>query len=471
MARDLVSFDSDEAGGAREGPPAWLLPVLIMVAAVHAALFVYVLWADTILKPYSDEYALLSDAFAWRDGQVSFLSYLWQPHVGHHAVWVRLLTAWEAASIHNAWPSVAAAAVALISSAGLLGWSAWRDARLSALRLPSALACAMLMLTGFAALDAAQPINALYPFCVVFALASLMLFEASAPGVPGEAVRRVLALALAMASALGNGAGLALWPVLLLAAATQPRRPWLWSGIVAVVGGLFAFAYLSGAGEVAQLAGGAAGVDDGVGRRMLYFLDYISLPWSQLSTLAGAGIGAALLGLSAWSIRLARLRGLTQADRFAMALIVFSLGTAALAALGRGGAGEILRAPMRYVIFATLFHVGLVMLLAPEVERFAKGRAPALAVAALAALLVQQAAAVPLAAGSSGRIKAVIAAYETGARTPDMVPLIYPDLAFAGRIDDRLAREHAFGKPPLERTGDQAAPPGAALPSAGGRTP
>src|SRR5258708_1008353 len=156
MARTLLSLDDDEAGAASDGPPAWLFPAALVAAGLQIALFAYVVATTTILKPYSDEYALLSDALELRDWRLSFLNSLWHPHVGHHAVWVRLLTAWETAQVGGAWPTVAAATTVLVIAAGLLGWAAWRNATLTTLRLPAALAAAMLMLTGFNALDADQ---------------------------------------------------------------------------------------------------------------------------------------------------------------------------------------------------------------------------------------------------------------------------------------------------------------------------
>ena len=468
MARAVIALDAETAPEA-SAPPRWLGTAVGALAALHFAFFAWWLVVGAVLKPYSDGYSFIFDAWRWRDGAVSLPAYLWAPHVGHHMVWVRLVAAFEVMSAHSTWPSVVACTTALAAAAAILAWRAWGDARLTALRLPSALLCAMLVLTAFNALDADQPLNALYPFCLVFAVASLSLFTTGDAATQPGAIARALAILAAMAAALGNGAALGLWPVLLTLAIAGGKRPILWSLIVVAVGSAFSAAYLAGAGQIEDLDAGGGG-DGSPVRRVLYFFDYIALPWSQLSALGGAVLGMAILAVAGWAIAVSRTRGPTPLDRFAWGLILFTVVTAALAAAGRGGLGAELRTPMRYAVFAAPLQAGVVVLLAPEVERRFAGRGWAVAMLALGAaglLVVQQLAGGVFVMRSANKIRATIADYEAGRRTPIMTQLIYPDLIFANRVEARLRAEGSFGKAPREL----AAPAPAPIPSAGGRTP
>ena len=467
--RPLVALD-DETSAEATAPPRWLTPAAVGIGALYALLFAVWLVLGTVLKPYSDSYSFIFDAWRWRDGAQPLLAYLWEPHVGHHMVWVRLVAALEVSAVKSAWPSVAACTLALVGAAAVLAVRAGGDRRLTHLRLPSALLCAMLVLTGFNALDADQPLNALYPYCLVFAVLSLSLWETGGAEPKRGTPRRCLAILAAIAAALGNGAALALWPVLILMALLSPGRRWPWALAALIVGVGFGVAYLAGAGQIADLGAGGGGADTSPTRRMLYLFDYIALPWSQLSALAGATLGVAIVGVAAWAIHLSRLRGPTATDRFAWSLIGFTLVTAVLAAVGRGGLGEELRTPMRYAVFAVPLQAGVVMLLAPEVERRFAARGWAIAATALGAaglLLVQQAAGGVFVLRSADKIRATIADYEAGKRTPVMTQLIYPDLIFVERVEQRLRAEHSFGKAPQEL----AAPSPRAPASGGGRTP
>jgi hypothetical protein len=464
--KTIIPLDAEGPAdaGAPKPAPAWFPAAILAAGAAQVLVFLAVAAAAAILKPYSDGYAFLSDALVWRDGGLSFPAYVWAPHVGHHAVWVRLLAALEVAGPRSQWPTVVAATFALVAAAGVLAAAAWSDKRLTVLRLPGAVVCGGLMLTSFNALDADQPINALYPFCVAFALASLVLFEPGEAGAKERPVRRGLALIAAAAAALGNGAALALWPILALVAATRGPRRILWTAVVVIVGLAFTAAYVQGEGEVGALAGGGAG-EGGPLRRLVYLFDYLSLPWSQLSAAAGVILGLAIAALAAWGFSLSRTRGPTRTDRPAWSFILFGAATAVLAAAGRGGLGEVLRAPMRYAVFTAPLLAGVVMLLAPELERRLQGDGRRLATLALAAgafLLAQQVGGGVLVLKRVGEIRAVIAAYERGERTPAMNPLIYPDFVFADRVEARLRAEKIFGKAPQELS---------APPSPPGRTP
>lgn len=467
--RPLLSLH-DEVSADASAPPGWLTPAVIASAGLYALLFAAWLVLGTVLKPYSDSYSFIFDAWRWRDGAQSFPAYLWEPHVGHHAVWVRLVAALEVSTVRSAWPSVVACTLALLGAAAILSVRAERDGRLTILRLPSALVCAMLVLTGFNALDADQPLNALYPYCLVFSVLSLSLWETGGAKRGTAAIRRAAAMLAAIAAAFGNGAALGLWPVLALMALLSPGRRWLWALAAIGVGATFGVVYLAGAGQIADLGAGGGGADTSPTRRILYLLDYIALPWSQASALAGAALGAIILAVAGWAINQSRLRGPTAIDRFAWSLIGFTVVTAVLAALGRGGLGEALRAPMRYAVFAAPLQAGVVMLLAPEVERRlgAKGWAvAAVTLGAVGLLLVQQAAGGVFVLRSADKIRATIADYEAGRRTPIMTQLIYPDLIFVDRVEQRLRAEGSFGKAPREL----AAPASPAAASGGARTP
>jgi hypothetical protein len=100
-----------------------------------------------------------------------------------------------------------------------------------------------------------------------------------------------------------------------------------------------------------------------------------------------------LTGVSAVAIATFSSRLRAPLDRAAVGLIMLALGSAALAALGRSDL--VSEVPVRYTIFVTALHVGLLYLLLPRAVRIfatpsARALVDAAALAFASVLLIQQ---------------------------------------------------------------------------------
>ncbi|MEQ1898296.1 MAG: hypothetical protein ABL971_12995, partial [Vicinamibacterales bacterium] len=99
--------------------------VVLAIVAVYVALFAYYLQATMIRQPYWDMLSIVSRYLQYqRDGNL--WTYLWEPHVQHRNVWMRLLTAFDANVFSGvAYPFVVVAAACQV----LTAWLLWRTAR------------------------------------------------------------------------------------------------------------------------------------------------------------------------------------------------------------------------------------------------------------------------------------------------------------------------------------------------------
>jgi len=416
-----------------EGPSRGARTVFAAALAIYVAAAAWLLWRTAILEPYSDMFDWLDRYWALRDGG-RLGAYLWAPHNVHHLVWtfailagdIRLFGASSALFL-------AAGAGCLAATAALLAWMAAKAAE-PRLRLPAAGAAAALSAMGCHVLDASADINTTYLHALVFAVAAVALAEARPRGWP------LTAILCAAAAGLGNGAGLAVWPALVAGAAL--RRDRRWAIAVAVAGLAFGLVYLIG--EPARPLGVfTAGRWLAAGQ---LFLTYLGLPWSRGLDPFGWVLGAAALCASAWAL----WRSAQTAEwprRAAVGLIVFSLGTAALAAGGRGGLIRPDQPPMRYAVFLIPLQVGLLIAALPALSWAWRSRPRAMdaALIALSALmLIHQALMADYAVRTADGVRQALAAFHAGRQTPAMLTRIYPDLAKARSIDERLRREGLY---------------------------
>ncbi len=427
--------------------------VLFAIVAVYVALFAYYLSATMISQPYWDMFSIITRYLQYqRDGNL--WAYLWEPHVQHRHIWMRLLTAFDAEVLSGVgYPFVVVAAACQATAA----WLLWRLARRSVLGEPGVwMGCLVLMLvlTSVAAVDCAIPMNGIYPQTVMFTVMALALFDSEeGTGARGRVQwSRGLGLLAAIAAAFGNAAALSLWPILLwLAWRSRAGRTWM--AAVVLVGGVFGAAYLYRLPGVAfwESSSPEAPVSVGFLRIADYLVTYVGLPWTRSAALAwvGMGIGALLLVLSVLScVWLGIVRPAeTRLDRVAVSLVAFSLATAVLAALGRSGVDVDLRVPVRYSVFVALMHVGMLLLAMPRVlARCAT--APGLrvvhagVVVAAIVLTAQQSISGQAAVAATQSLRATLARFVAGEETDEMKTVVYVDLAQARRDLDAI---HAAG--------------------------
>jgi hypothetical protein len=346
---------------------------IILIAAAHFVLFGHFLFRTAITSPISDMFTYIADYLRFRAGLVGLLDYLWQPHGEHRLVWIRLLTWADVELFHTRGIPFMAAATASIGATALLVWNALRCAE-PKLGAPLALLAPMLVLTSANVVDWSVPINTTYPITVFFVVSSIVLFAGAGELDGRAALRRTAALLAAMCAGLATAAGLLVWPILIWIA--WRKRVGRWLLILIAAGAIYAMLYvyrLPAYGLAPALAMDAASFvsPEHVSKLLDYFVAFLGLPFTRNPALALAGrvIGLALLlaGLSAVAVATFSNRLRTPLDRIAIGMIMLALGSAALAAVGRGDL--VSEVPVRYAMFTTALHVGLLCLVLPRCAR------------------------------------------------------------------------------------------------------
>jgi hypothetical protein len=223
----------------------------------------------------------------------------------------------------------------------------------------------MLILTAANAVDCSVPVNIVYPLTLLFVVGACVLMDGLAESGPLGVGRGAAAVVLAAGAGLANAVGLLAWPVLLWSA-WRNRAGARWIVVIGLLSGAYGVAYLHGqvlsSGDVAPPASMLARV----AKQSEYLLAYLGLPLSRVPALrlVGEGLGAALLCGGLWAlVRYGlQLSAITRLERIAIGLILFSLGTAFLAALGRSQFAAEVELPVRYTVLVTPLHVGLLAL-------------------------------------------------------------------------------------------------------------
>lgn len=416
-----------------------------VLVLVQLGLFAYFVQANFIAQPYWDMLSIVTRYLQFeRDGNL--WSYLWEPHVQHRQVWMRLLTAFDAEVFAGvAYPFV----VSAVACMGTAAWLLWRFVRrhhpgengawLSTLVV-------MLVMTSVAAVDCAIPMNAIYPQAFFFAVLAVLCL---APD--DDAPWRVWAAAAAAAgAAFGNAAALALWPILAWMA-WQSRRH-LAASLLMVGGVAFALFYVYRMPSVGDVGAGLS--FERVPRVADYLFTYLGLPWTRSAALAlpgkivGAVLGVCAIGAGVWGLK----GRLSVVDRVGVAMVVFSAATAVLASIGRSDVDADLRVPVRYAVFVAPLHVGLLLIAWRRLgARLQEARAhllQPLAMALAALLVVQQVAAGQAAVRTTAGMRTTLARFAAGEDTDDMRAVVFVDLSQARRDLNAI---HAAGLYRIDR--------------------
>lgn len=423
-----------------DGASAWLRASAAVLLVLYVLLSVYVLWRSAVLSVFSDEFDWVNSVYGvWGDHR--WAAYLLAPHNINRLVWTRLLVAFDMRVLQgtNA-PLILSGALALATTTIVLGLQAARAAP-RPLKLAAGTLAAMLALMAGNVMDASTPIYVTYTHAAVFAVLALVLSE-GAPASP-FGWRGAGALLCAMASAFGSGAGLALWPVMAWGALR--RRDWRWLATVLAAAGVFVGLYFKGQGHGG--GGAALPLHPDLKSALVMTGGFLTLPWTRLS-LSFAWMAGWLIA-AACGVLVVRNGGrdASPARRIAAGFILFTLGAAAMAGLGRSGLQDPYNVPIRYSLLVAPLQVGLVMLAAPIAGRVWVGRrrlVEAGCVTLLAGFLIYDLAFAKKAVEAGDIIRGTIAEFHAGARTPRMLSIIYPDLAYAERMSLKLQRDGYF---------------------------
>ena len=426
-----MSIDVAPAGGFG-GPGSYaglrrLLPVLMVLQAV---VFAYVVWATIIRAPFEDMLSWL-DAYRRSGGSADYYFGFFQEH---HLVWAKLLTAVDASLFHgDGWVFIVVGLLSLGGVAGLLSWEFRRGLPSGGPIASLVWLCPMLVLTVANAVDCSVPVNIVYPLTLLFVVGACVMMDGPAEAGPLPPWRGALAVALAAGAGFANAVGLLAWPVLVWSA-WRCRVGWRWVAAIAAIGLVYGVAYLRGVTLPADGAGvSVTGVERFV-KEIAYLLAYLGLPLSRVPALrlAGEALGAVLLAAAVLAfLRFGVMRpAITRLERIATGLILFSFGTAVLAALGRSQFSAGIELPVRYSVLVTPLHVGLLALGLrwvadhPGVERRA-GRVLAGGVALALVLVAQQVVGARSAVAVADVMRGRIDRFYAGAHDPDIERLVY----------------------------------------------
>lgn len=426
-----------------QGPalPPWLRRLVLIVLGLYLAGSAYVLWRSAVLTPYSDELDWIQ---RWRDLQVhrDWTAYLIGPHNENRMGWTMAALAVDLGALGGTnLGLILSGVIGLALTAAILAREAAQAAP-APLALPGGALAAMLVLMAGNLLDASTPINVTYIHATVFAVIAVVLAEGTSRR--GIGWSRLAALLAAAAAAFGSGVGLAVWPTLAIAA--LGRRDWAWLALVLLAGAGFIGFYFTGQTAQPDDVGVAAALKDPLGAIRLT-LNYLMLPWTRVS-LAFAWIGGlvvATLGLA--GVAHGMSRDATRSQRIAGGLILFSLGTAAMAGLGRSGFPDALNVPLRYGMLLAPLHVGFLMFALPYVGvlwRANRTAAQALVAAVLLLAAAQNAVMAVKVVRASDVVRTTVADFKAGARRPEMSTFVHPDQAYAERAYAELAKEGRF---------------------------
>ncbi len=413
-----------------------------LIAAFHVIAFFAFAPGAQVLLPYSDMFDLL-DVYFHAEATGDWLGYLLQPHSYHRIPVLRSLIALDVGVFKGTGIPF------LVSAIVCVGWTAVLLARqalatpVRALRIPAAALTLAILLSTDNVVHVSVPANTPYPQALFFAVLAIALAE-PAYGATRRALtwRRAGALAAAGVAVLSLAAGAVVWPVLAFMAWRKgaPDRAWLL--LLLAAGGAFFAAYVHGL--TLENSAGTLTAESLI-KGADYFFNFLGLPWARATPEGGRIIGAAMFGLSLLAIVRNGGPEASRHERIAVAMVLFSLGVAVLAAVGRQNITEAVLVPGRYNLLLTPMKVGLILLALPWLGRrlAAHQRTVETGVVAIFALfLTQQVMVGRIVVASAEHLRETITDFQLGVRTEEMKTLIHPNL---DRAHDLQARIHDRG--------------------------
>lgn len=433
------------------------------ISLIYFLLFFYALSSTIVREPFADMIVFVTHYFDLGE-HGDWLRFLWTPHAWHRPVWIRLLTAADIWLFGGAIYTFIVVTTACLIALPLM---LWREIAITGLPrdlvVTAGLLVTMLFLTAANAVDCSIPIEGVYPQTLFFSVASIALLAASDTNVRSRRWKRAAALLAAACAGLSTMVGLSMWPILVwMSWRMRAGLPWLL--MLSGFGALFCWIYADGV-TVPQSAVSAADLDSGyyTAAHLLkvadYFITYMGLPWTRATALSDAGriIGALLsaTGIALVAIRTFDKRDITRLELVSFGLIIFSLATGVLAAVGRVDDLPYVAVPVRYSVYLAPLHAGLLLLALPRMQRYwraagARRNVQVTIVLSVVILVAQQYFAGQAAIAGSQHISDTIHRFIAGERTREMTRLIFNDLTHAEHLYGVLRREGLYQYPQEE---------------------
>jgi hypothetical protein len=406
-----------------------------------AAILLFTATAAYQWAPFADVHDWISavfDAERTRD----WLSYAWTPHTAQRIVIARFATAIDVEMAHGRYPTflIIGAALWLGGLACVLALLV-RATLAPPAKLALVLVAALLGLNLGLAEDLALPVFSVYLFVGGPTLAALAILGAWC----GEGLKSWslwAALVLATLASVGNAAGLAAWPAVLIMLWLQGQHQKV-VGVTLGAALLCGLAIEAGLGTPSTSLGAQGGGAAHLVKMGAYFLVFGGLPWSRSAHAIAvqAAIGGivwlmAVLG----AVRAWRYRG-SPLVATGLAMVAFGTLAAALASVGRVDELPQPIVPTRYTPFATVLQIGVILSAAREIEALWLRR-PAVALGATVVsctlLLISIVPAIKSTERMAQRIRSASALFDRTAQQPDLI--IYPRPRTATAVRAELAR-------------------------------
>jgi len=423
---------------AQVAPPAsGLRRAACVLLGAQIVLAAVIFSRSIVLVPVADQIDWLQRWLQLNQGRDAW-SYLLEPHNHHRIVWTLALQAFDLSALGG--DNIPLVTTGIVGVAAMT-WLLAREAATAAgavLKLPAATLAAMLMLNAAILMDASMPVFVAGVHGAVLSLLAILLGERK-PATRGW--RAAGALACAAAAGLGNAAALVVWPVLAWGALR--RRDWTWLGLVVTCGGLYILGYAHGQSTEGSPLGALANPVQAA----KIALGCLVLPWTRLAQGYGwiAGLAVFVLALTAMLLRGGR--GAPAWERVACGLILFGLGAAGMAGLGRTDLVDPSNVPVRYTVFIAPMHIGLAMLTLRRAETLLRARpraAQAVVLGVLGVMLLQNAVMGYRAIETTARIRTEVADFLQGRAVPEASDFPHRDRALAARVYTTLKHEGLF---------------------------
>jgi hypothetical protein len=423
---------------------------MVIMAALHVSLFAFYMNATVIRVPFWDMLSFVDSYISYQDTG-HLWAYFWLPDNEHRSVWSRVLTAIDIRVFDGAgYAFEVFSTICLVICPALLWWELRRSTIGREFSLVGGLLLLMLFLATPIAVTCSIAMNGAYPQAVCFMMLALTALDGRSESGERWPPRRLAALPAAIAASFGNAIGLLVWP-LLLWAAWRGRLGWRWIAGIGTVAVLFGAIYFYSMDSSAPAAAKLIDVRSVV-KAANYIITFAGLPWTRSPLIATPGwlAGGILLVVGVTTaLHYGILRQpADRLQRIAVGLILFSLGAAVMAAVGRGDLADEVKVPVRYTVLMVPLHAGLVCLVLPIMARYwdAQGRLlRACMIGITAVTLIQQIPAGRAAAKQSRTINASVMRFVAGERDETMSHRVFPDLAVAARIFSTIKSHGLYG--------------------------
>lgn len=418
---------------------------LVLLSAVYCALFIYCVYASIVRAPVFDlmEWVLFWDA---KRAAGDWFGFFWDAYNQHRIVISRALLVLDLKlTSGTAVPFIIFGAGLLATSIAIILRRIWK----TALRERASLVVLALFALAptYIAVMCSMPSMGVFLYTCSFVIFSLALLPDASERSSVAHMRRGAAIVSCAISAFGVSGGVLGWPVLLWYA-WRRGYSYRWLGGVAVIAAIFvAFYFHGGGGDASHELSLQSLV-----ARFDYLVRFLGLPWSHAPQLVFAGrtLGVALLVTMLWLLVSDTLTRPSRddAELFGLALLLFVMLVAMAAAAARWNIAADREMPVRYGMFITLAHAGLVMVFGRKMSAKLEGRHAALAKAALLAacaiLIAQQALGGIAAIRETSLYTTYWNAFTKGDWQPEMQRYVYPDRPTANAAFEMFKREGIY---------------------------